>query len=500
MGGVAVAKPLIAAGLDVLLVEAGGFERDDPSRSLVAAEMAGHPLRIPVSRAIEVGGGSNLWHGICAPLDDIDFAERAWIPHSGWPIGSGDLKSYYRLAHAMLVGEDGADEGKAEWRGEVALDPAVMRMKSFRFRSPPARLKETVRAWLRDRQVRCLVHAAALELVADETATVRHLVIGAAGATHTIEAKLYVVAAGALETPRLLLNSRARSDAGLGSGAARTGNFLMDHPAGHFCQLSFRRALRLPIRPDRTGSGRGLLGGLVLLPEVQERHAVPNHYAFLRPGNSAAIIPNELLMSFLGVRRAADLSLRQIWSVLTSGYIRRRILHQQFGLGGRSRWGDLFFMGEQLPDPQSRVSRSMGVVDGFGYPRACVDWRLGPADLERFGTYLAVLLDSLGQSAEVLSVRRDKMAEWAGLVSSAAHHLGTARMASSPAKGVVDSRLALFGGANVFVCDGSVFPTAGSVNPSLTIVALGLRLGEDLVARWRSRSALGARTVTGECA
>jgi choline dehydrogenase-like flavoprotein len=230
----------------------------------------------------------------------------------------------------------------------------------------------------------------------------------------------------------------------------------------------------------------------VLRPEVQESHRLPNHYVFPRPGSGPQVLPNALLMSFLGVRGALDLSPRQVWAMLADGYIRRRVLHQQLGLGSRSRWGDLFFMGEQLPDPASRVGRSAVAVDGFGYPRAEVDWRLGGADFEAFAAYLDVLLPALGQGAEVRSVRRDAMADWPRLVSSAAHHLGTARMAISPAAGVVDSGLKLFGGANVFVCDGSVFPTAGSVNPSLTIVALGLRLGEDLAARWLARPSLSA--------
>jgi choline dehydrogenase-like flavoprotein len=72
---------------------------------------------------------------------------------------------------------------------------------------------------------------------------------------------------------------------------------------------------------------------------------------------------------------------------------------------------------------------------------------------------------------------------WERTLASAAHHLGTARMASSPTDGVVDANLQVFGMSNLYVCDGSVFATAGSVNPSLTITALGIRLAEYLVTR-----------------
>jgi choline dehydrogenase-like flavoprotein len=75
----------------------------------------------------------------------------------------------------------------------------------------------------------------------------------------------------------------------------------------------------------------------------------------------------------------------------------------------------------------------------------------------------------------------DEPSIWERTVASAAHHLGTVRMADSPERGVVDANLRVFGIDNLYVCDASVFATAGSVNPSLTITALALRLAAHLV-------------------
>ena len=71
---------------------------------------------------------------------------------------------------------------------------------------------------------------------------------------------------------------------------------------------------------------------------------------------------------------------------------------------------------------------------------------------------------------------------WERTLTSAAHHLGTARMTNHPSRGVVDRNLQVFGTQNLFICDGSVFATAGSSNPGLTIAALGIRLAEHLCA------------------
>ena len=77
--------------------------------------------------------------------------------------------------------------------------------------------------------------------------------------------------------------------------------------------------------------------------------------------------------------------------------------------------------------------------------------------------------------------REGTIEEWIDSFTSAAHHLGTARMAATPSRGVVNPSLQVFGVENLYVCDASVFPTSGSANPSLTITALGVRLAQYLL-------------------
>ena len=58
--------------------------------------------------------------------------------------------------------------------------------------------------------------------------------------------------------------------------------------------------------------------------------------------------------------------------------------------------------------------------------------------------------------------------------------MGTTRMSADPAQGVVDADCRVHGMANLYVAGSSVFPTCGSANPTLTIVALALRLAAHL--------------------
>ena len=102
MGGTSVAKRLVEAKADVLLVEAGGDRRDRSKAALVQYQPAGMSFGLPLTRVMEIGGGTNAWHGICAPLIFIDFEHRDWIPRSGWPISRNDLERYYSEARTWL--------------------------------------------------------------------------------------------------------------------------------------------------------------------------------------------------------------------------------------------------------------------------------------------------------------------------------------------------------------------------------------------------------------
>lgn len=472
MGGASVAKKLIDAGIDVLIIEAGSKV---PGRAPppIREESVGQSFGLPVTRAFEIGGGTNLWHGICAPFDPIDFEARPWIDESGWPIAYGDLSAFYAEAAAWMdipTTSAGPDEPP----------PSMLeffRPKAFwTCRSPP-RMKNVVLEWARAGRMRCLMHAVALELRADDDGVVRSLVIGSGGKILEVEAEVFVIACGGLETPRLLLNSGRGQD--MGSGASLIGRYLMDHPAGYFSQIVYRKHQNAAFgSPSMLRSGR--LTGLALRPELQERFQLPNHYLFLRPGVDAAKVPNELLRLFLGIRRLGELSSRHFQALLTSRYVRQRIMRERLGLIRASRYGDIYVVAEQTPNPLSRVVLSEKARDEYGYPIARIDWQMRPDEWAHFDSYFALVSRGLRRDARITSVRLDAIEEWPHVLSSAAHHLGTARMAATPKRGVVDGDLRVFGQPNLFICDGSVFPTAGGTNPSLTISALALRLGEKL--------------------
>jgi len=237
--------------------------------------------------------------------------------------------------------------------------------------------------------------------------------------------------------------------------------------------------------------------------EYQSRHQIPNHYLWIRPSISPDRIDDDVLLSFLAVKRPRHLSLRQIMALLTNRDILYRVLIYRFGVNATYRYGDLLFMTEQLPNHDSRVELSKSVTDRYSYPVARIEWRLKDADFSGFEKYTTLLFRDALRSEQYTVARRDTLASWVENFRSSAHHLGTTRMADHPRHGVVDRNLQAFGIDNLFVCDGSVFPTSGSVNPVFTILALSRRLGQfllngrysSLVAAWTQGASAGVDTM-----
>jgi choline dehydrogenase-like flavoprotein len=130
---------------------------------------------------------------------------------------------------------------------------------------------------------------------------------------------------------------------------------------------------------------------------------------------------------------------------------------------------------EQQPNPESRVSLDATVRDLFGDPVPHLNLAFSDVDRrtqQRARQIMAELLTAAGA--------RDIEQDTLDSTSFGAHHMGTCRMADDPDHGVVDRNCRVHGVSNLYVVGGSVFPTAGALQPSSTIAALALRAAEHL--------------------
>jgi choline dehydrogenase-like flavoprotein len=501
--GITLAAALSGTSLDVCLIESGGFEYEPRTQALYEGTAIGVPWRTDMQecRLRYFGGSTNAWGGGCAPLDDIDFEVRPWVPYSGWPIAKAALAPYYERARSIcrIAAHRFDDEALLDavlgqlTRAPLRFDPDAL-VDRFYLRSP-IRFGEAYRAELEQAaNVTVLVHANLTELAVDDggRAVHRALIRTVEGKCGTVRARGFVLACGGIENARVLLASNSVVPNGLGNDHDLVGRFFMDHPSGRCGVIESDDPDRL-LRPYDHGTYYDrdipLFPVLCLSEAAQQREGLLNARCRITDSETGEI-PD-------GIRAVRELRLAyrtgQDWSDIL-GMARRIVV--DFGrvapavyrraAGGaviRSHRVDLNGVFEQAPNPDSRIELS-DERDALGQRKVRLDWRLTELDRRTYRATARLFDGELRRQ----SFGRLRFEEWFeranddGLpeVGGVAHHLGTTRMSEDPRQGVVDRECRVHGTANLYIAGGSVFPTGGWKGPTFTIVALALRLADHL--------------------
>ncbi|VVE30248.1 FAD-dependent oxidoreductase [Pandoraea capi] len=525
--GITLALALEASGLDVVLLESGADTPEPAVQQLYTGTVEDARLHPPADsyRVRRFGGSTTLWGGRCMPLDAIDFEARDYVPHSGWPIGLDDLMPWYGQANALCeAGEFAYTADQAFPRASNPSRPMIGGFDSDVFStntlerfSCPTDFGSRYRARLAKGRVRVIQHANLCHLPMQDGQT---RLVGPAqvktldGKPFTVAARAYVLATGGLEVPRLLLNSPGASGRGLGNAHDVVGRYYMSHLAGTIGTMDLsgatsvwhgydvsdegiycrrRLALRAPAQhalhagnfiarlhhpriPD-AGHGNGILSALYLA-----RPIVPYEYAKRLYGDAPGGIGN-----WLAHARNVITDVPNTVRFLTHWAMHRTLATRKFPsviVRPANLRFSLDFHAEQVPYENSRVTLG-DERDALGMRRIHIDWRYTSQDVATVTRALA----ALAQEIERTGVGRfsydpaEVEAEMTRYGAYGGHHIGTARMGDDPHTSVVNADGRLHEADNVFVAGAAVFPTSGQANPTLSLVALALRLADHLQGR-----------------
>jgi choline dehydrogenase-like flavoprotein len=467
--GITLARELRGSGRSILLLESGGLEADSETHDLQRGSASGQgysPLEDTRSRFF--GGSTNCWAGYCRPLEAIDFESRDWLPHSGWPLTRADLDPYYSRANPILgLGEHGLEPRR--WLGERVdggeFAAVGLRDGVFQFGTGPQRMGVAFRGELEAAQnVRIVLRANVTRIqLSQPGGSVSGLTVRALGrAAFAVRARRYVLAAGGIENPRLLLASNDVQQAGVGNQHDLVGRFFMDHPhVRHQADLVAHTPSQLMRYARREVAGRSFRG--LLQPRAEWLRATRSlsFGAQIRELSGHGV--NRFMLRVATASRAVD-----DWPLPP------RAEREEPRLYG------LVVHHEQAPNPDSRVTLASG-RDALGMRRAHLHWQLGALDLTSAVRAHALAARALGLARLGRArVHLDEASGWPADMVAGNHHMGTTRMHDTPKHGVVDAAGAVHGVPNLFIAGSSVFPTVGSANPTLTIVALALRLADHL--------------------
>jgi choline dehydrogenase-like flavoprotein len=506
VAGITLASRLASRQLRVCLIEGGGFKRQDRVQDLYRGDNVGLDYELlEEARSRFFGGSSNCWGGWCRPLDELDFERRDWVPNSGWPFRREALATYYEEAHRLLA-LGPFDYTPETWYKRIGrpearllpLDPAKIASMIVQF-SPPLRFGEAFRSTFGlTRDVQVLLHANACELLANgEASRVDRLRVRTLeGNEFHVTAGTFVLAMGGIENARLLLLSNGVSAAGLGNEHDLVGRYFMDHPRLRLGRVRFAPGWRhVPLYDVKycyhseqlSAGGVSVAAHLAPTARLQQRERLLNarvYVASVFPGEALLHLP-DLLATWRHLRRAyPSLAGNQVARGLRQAH---RLAYHFYA---RLHWPpsliqhhEVESVVEPVPDPDSRVSLSPE-RDALGLNRARLDWRVGELERRTLGR-VHRLIDGELRAAGIGALESDLDPDrrgWPERLGWCWHHMGTTRMDDDPRRGVVDRNCRVHRVGNLYVAGSSVFPTCGSDTPTVTIVALALRLADRILA------------------
>jgi choline dehydrogenase-like flavoprotein len=444
-----------------------------------------------------VGGRTNIWGRACLRLGDIDFKAAS---HDGagvdWPIGYKDIAPYYDLVEDY-VGVSALREGLAELPDGRFLPPMAFTCSEVAVRSRlKARLNRTLTQGRTANLTRpihgraachycgpcehgCATHSyfnASFTTVADALATGRCTLVTGAMAykvlvdpdTRRAKGVLYVdratrqpreifgrvvaLCAQTMESVRILFNSATRQDpAGVANSSGLLGKFLMTHfsdagASGDLPDVVEQPSINGPDRPCTP-----------LLIRFRNLAGGPQSKGFLRGYGASGSVGTGFDYGAPGIGEAYKRAVARPRPVRVtfSGY------------------------GECLPYEDNTCFVDPATLDAYGIP--VIRLQLSPRENER-----AMVADMAVSAAEMLEAIGAKNIRTRNALRGQAHEVGAARMGTDPKQSVLNAFLQTHDIRNLFVMDGSCFPSSAWQNPTLTIMALAVRSTDYLLQELKS--------------
>ena len=355
-------------------------------------------------------------------------------------------------------------------------DESVVWNKLWQF-SPPTQFGNKYRDTIvKAKNIHLYTYANVVNITANENVSAINQVTvkNYTGKEHTVKAKHFVLACCSIQNARVLLASNKQAHNGLGNDNDNVGRYFMEHLEIKSGELWLTKPDPMKLYSLDFGKTKARCE-LAITKEQQEKHKMLNGTSSLTPLLMArAMKPmievwntqdpqKNLQNAFAGFGEMAKVAQSTKADTLLKSY-------------------ELFTRVEQAPNPDSRVTLDTE-KDSLGMPRATLHWVL--TGLEKHS--IRKIYELIGQQVGVAGIGRVKMMDyltdendnsWPDFAGGGWHHMGTTRMSGDPKNGVVDANCKVHGIANLHIAGASCYVTAAAPNPTLTVVALSLRLSD----------------------
>ncbi len=489
-------KKFLNFNYSISIIESGNFFFDQKVNLLNQGQLdkfGNFPHKeyiLKSARVRMVGGTSNVWAGWSGPLLEEDFESKYWMPNSGWQINYDNLKNYYLEAQKILsLSKFIYDEKLFDYYPKKLN---IHKLENFdhsfwQFSNPPLNFKKKFQEEIKElKNINLYFNCTATNFSKGIDEKIENLTAYNSKKDKILfKAKYFIVACGGIENATILLNSKQNLKE-LDENN-NIGNYFFEHPhvtlaSGTTNNLNFLKTYKKQ-KLQKLNNIESLVGF-----SLKKKDRIKNNIS-----NCINVISNHNLLDVESAVIARHIMALRGKIITTSKFISFFLknipeLIRTFNLITKNTFvknKNFYVISrlEQQPLYGNKVylSKTKNKYGNF-FPQ--INWQLSDQDYKT----LKINYETINKNFNIEDIGKIKASNFIETIDkeikkdvfAVGHHMGTTRMSENSLNGVVDKNLKVHNIKNLFVAGSSTFPTGGFINPTMTIVALSLRLGNHI--------------------
>lgn len=497
--GITTALELDRCGLKVCLIESGSLKinkklQDDFKNTNSGINYS--PVRKQCKRVF--GGTTSVWGGNCIPFDDIDFLSRKERLNFKWPISYDEINKYVERAQEVLkIDKNLFDEKLLQNFDLEYLQNKDFRMLAWQFCNFPFNFGAEYFDDLKNsKNICCYLNSSFKCFNKKNSKEIESACFYSASKnTFNIYAKKYILSCGGVGNTKLLLSvyeSKIFPSINLSNNL---GKYFTDHPVISIGYISGNKADKFFYKHStKLVNGIEVKPGISLRKDIQKDEGILNGIISIWPvyDTNCSIYK---VQSFLRDLKNKDLNLIDIFKFikifkysfsLFKPFFNRYFYKNKIYSRVKKNIYEVILMLETIPNKSSSITLTEE-KDSLGLKNLNINWVLSSKDrtnlihfTKKFENYISNYSDIKFKQANWIYDHNIDWCYYLNLNNHHGHHMGTTIMHNDPKNGVVDNNCKVHGLANLYVNGSSVFPTFSFANPTLTIVALALRIADHI--------------------
>jgi choline dehydrogenase-like flavoprotein len=488
--GLIVADQLAKRGKHVVVAESGGTIQDGDVHPLnEVVQLGTYYSGAEHGRFRGLGGTSTRWGGAMLPFLESDMMPRSPEANSDWPVALEDFTAHQHDVEQLFQLPEGPySEPSFFGAGDQGFIARLAKWPSFQLRNVATVLDKRLRStggptiWLNSTVTGFKFNANG-RLASVEAKHVN-------GKRLVVRATEIVLAAGAIESTRLLLLADQQNNQNIFSPDDVLGRYFHDHLSAPTAILTVKERKKLNRRVGFRFEGRGMRN-VRFEPSAQlrTRFNLPAGFAHIAFSSDTGSGFDVVRDCYRKLQKREHLNFHDFAALAQSGpwlsraawwrYVEKRLLFPD-----NARF-DLHFVTEQEPSPSSRIGLSDARFDVFGCPLATIDWNIAEQDVTNSMTLTEQFIacwtkSSIARLAEFSSLDRETVRNAIIAGGGIYHPGGSVKLGLNPKDGVVDCNLQTFRVPNITVVSTAVFPRGGGANPTMMLLMAAFRAAERL--------------------